>query len=101
VQVELERAAAALAAAREVALGYQSGILPRTEELLRSTRAGYEAGLTSFLEVLEAQRVARQTQAEYQAALFEAIRARIALDRALGVVPGLTTETRRHGENGR
>jgi len=70
-------------------VNYEQTVLPRTEELVRATRTGYESGLTSFLEVLEAQRVARQTQAEYQAALFSAVRARIALDQAVGVVPGL------------
>jgi cobalt-zinc-cadmium efflux system outer membrane protein len=87
--VEVERAAAELSASREVALNYQQTILPRSQELLQATRAGFETGLSSFLEVLEAQRVARQTQTEYQSALFDAVRARIALDRALGAVPGL------------
>lgn len=87
--MEIERAAAELAAAREVALGYQATVLPRTQELLQATRAGFDSGLTSFLEVLEAQRLARLTQTEYLNALFEATRARIALDRALGAVPGL------------
>ena len=87
--IELERAAAELAATREVALNYQTTILPRTQELLRATRAGFDTGLTSFLEVLETQRVVRQAQTEYLNALFEANRARIALDQALGVVPGL------------
>jgi cobalt-zinc-cadmium efflux system outer membrane protein len=86
---EIQRAAAELVAAREVALNYQTTILPRTQELLRATRAGFDTGLTSFLEVLEAQRLARQTQTEYLNALFEATRARIALERALGAVPGL------------
>jgi cobalt-zinc-cadmium efflux system outer membrane protein len=89
LNVEIQRAAADLAAAREVALNYQTAILPPTQELLRATRAGFETGLTSFLEVLEAQRVARLTQTEYLNALMESNRARIALDRALGAVPGL------------
>lgn len=88
--IEIQRAAAELSAARGVALSYHTTILPRTQELLRATRAGFDTGLTSFLEVLEAQRLARQTQTEYLNALFEATRARIALDRALGAVPGLT-----------
>jgi outer membrane protein, heavy metal efflux system len=86
--IEVQQAAAELAAAREVALRYQTTILPRSQELLQATRAGFESGLTSFLEVLEAQRVARLTQTEYLTALFQATRARIALDRALGAAPG-------------
>ena len=91
--IEISRAAAELAAAREVALNYQTAILPRTQELLQATRAGFDAGLTSFLEVLEAQRLARLTQTEYLNALFEATRLRIALDRALGAIQGLTLTT--------
>jgi outer membrane protein, heavy metal efflux system len=87
---EIDRAAAELTAAREVALNYEQIILPRSQELLDATRRGFEIGLSSFLDVLEAQRVARQTQTEYLNALFDAERARIALDRALGVVPGFT-----------
>jgi outer membrane protein TolC len=88
-RIEVHQAAAQLIAAREVALHYQTMILPRTQELLRATRAGFDTGLTSFVEVLEAQRVARLTQTEYLTALFDANRARIVLDRALGAVPGL------------
>lgn len=93
VRAELERAAAELAASREVVRGYQSAILPRSRELLQATQRGFELGLSTFLEVLEAQRVVRQTQVEYQSALFEAVRARIALDRAVGRVPGMETRS--------
>jgi outer membrane protein, heavy metal efflux system len=89
IVIEVQQAAAELAAAREATQSYQMTILPRSQELLQATRAGFETGLSSFLEVLEAQRVARLTQTEYLTALFQATRARIALDRALGAVPGL------------
>jgi outer membrane protein TolC len=95
VSIEIEQAAAQLSAAREVALSYETTILPRTRDLLKSTRAGFETGLTSFLEVLEAQRLVRQTQTEYLNAVFDAARARIALDRALGAVPGLSSTPER------
>ncbi|MBM3460339.1 MAG: TolC family protein, partial [Armatimonadetes bacterium] len=84
VESELRRAAAELTAAREVVLNYRTGILPRSEELLTATQRGFEAGLSSFLEVLEAQRVYRTTRAEYGQALFEAVRAGVVLDRLLG-----------------
>jgi cobalt-zinc-cadmium efflux system outer membrane protein len=88
--LEVERAAADLATAREVALNYQRTILPRSQELLKSIRSGFDLGLTSFLEVLEAQRVVRQTQTEYLDSLYEALRAQINLDRALGIAPGVS-----------
>lgn len=92
IGIEVERAAAELRAAREVALSYEATILPQTQDLLRSTRSGFDIGLTSFLEVLEAQRLARTTQTEYLKAVFDAVSARIALDRALGSIPGLAPE---------
>lgn len=92
ISIEVERAAVELAAAREVALNYETTILPQTQEVLRSTRAGFDIGLTSFLDVLEAQRLARTTQTEYLRAVFDAVSARVALDRALGSIPGLTPE---------
>jgi cobalt-zinc-cadmium efflux system outer membrane protein len=85
--IEIARAAAELEAARSVALTYQERILPRSQELLSASERGFEQGLSSYLEVLEAQRVARQTRSEGLVALFEAVRARIALDRALGTLP--------------
>lgn len=94
LRVEVTAAAAELSAARAAVLAYQEQVLPRSRELLRATRAGFEAGLTSFLEVLEAQRLARQTRTEYENTLFEAVRARIALDRALGRMPGLPEQSR-------
>jgi outer membrane protein, heavy metal efflux system len=91
--VEVERGATELMAAREVAVNYQTTILPRSLELLGATQRGFEVGLSTFLEVLEAQRLVRQTQVEYQNALFDAVRARIALDRSVGAVPGLALST--------
>ena len=87
VEVEIERAQADADAAREVALGYQQAILPQTEELLTATRSGFASGLVSFAEVLDAQRVVRQTRTEYLSALYEAVRAAAALDVAVGNLP--------------
>ena len=84
VTLEVERARADLTAAREVALGYQQNILPQTVELLTATRSGFERGLVSFVEVLDAQRVVRQTRTEYLTALYDAVRASAALDLAHG-----------------
>jgi len=98
ISEEVARAAAELTSARKIVLNYQQAILPRTEELLRTSRSGFETGLTSFVDVLDAQRVYRQTQTELQTALFDAIRLQIVLERVLGTVPGLlpvTPETSR------
>jgi cobalt-zinc-cadmium efflux system outer membrane protein len=87
--LEVERAAASLATAREVALNYRETLLPQSQELLKASRSGFDIGLTSFLEVLEAQRVFRLAQTEYLTSLTDALRAQIALEQALGTVPGL------------
>jgi cobalt-zinc-cadmium efflux system outer membrane protein len=93
IAIEVERAYAGTRAANTIVENYQRTILPKTEELLRATRAGFETGLSSFLEVVEAQRAARQTQEEYQSALFAAIRNRVELERATATVPGLPEST--------
>ncbi len=93
ITMEVERAHAEARAANEVVSNYQRTILPQTEDLLRATRIGFETGLSSFLEVLEMQRAARMTQAEYQSALFTAARSRIQLERATAAIPGLTEST--------
>ena len=87
IALEIEGAAATLSAAQKVARNYEQTLLPRTRELHNATRSGFESGLVSFLEVLEALRVLRTVQVERQNALFEALRARLALDAALGLNP--------------
>jgi cobalt-zinc-cadmium efflux system outer membrane protein len=93
--IEVERTTAELSSARAVVLNYQQSILPQSVDLLKAVRSGFESGITSFLEVLEAQRVLRQTQVEYQNALYEATRAMVNLDKAIGVLPG-TLASQRH-----
>lgn len=87
VALDVERAAATLRSTRTAALTYETTVLPRVERLLAATRKGFDDGLTSFIEVLEAQRVARTSHLEYEALLFDALRAGLALDAALGEQP--------------
>jgi outer membrane protein TolC len=63
---------------------YRSGQLDRVKELAELAQTGYEAGLTSYLEVLDAQRTQNEAQAGYYRALADAARARLALERAAG-----------------
>ena len=63
---------------------YRSGQLERVKELAELAQTGYEAGLTSYLEVLDAQRAQNEAQAGYYRALADASRARLALERAAG-----------------
>lgn len=81
---EVTAAVAKLVAARRIATEYGTAIVTRSEEVLRSTRQGYEIGVTSYLGVLEAQRLVSQVRAEYVNALYDAVEAQIELDRATG-----------------
>lgn len=63
---------------------YRSGQLARVDELAELAQTGYEAGLTSYLEVLDAQRAQNEARAGYYRALADAARARLALERAAG-----------------
>jgi cobalt-zinc-cadmium efflux system outer membrane protein len=63
---------------------YRAGQLERVKELAELAQTGYEAGLTSYLEVLDAQRAQYEAQAGYLHAVAEAARARLALERAAG-----------------
>ena len=61
-----------------------TGIVPQTLDLLRKTLLGYQAGASTYLEVLEAQRTTRAVQTEYLQALVGAQTQQIALESALG-----------------
>ncbi len=89
LRIEIEQAVAKLSTAVGIVRNFDTTILPRTEELLSATRAGFEKGLSSFLEVLDAQRISQQIRTDYLASLYDAVRARISLDHALGTIPGL------------
>ena len=74
---ELERAR------REVE-SFRAGRLDQAKELLTMAQFGYERGATSYLELLDAQRVARVEQAEYAKALTTYRLALASLTRAVG-----------------
>lgn len=63
---------------------YRTSLVPQTLDLLRKTQVGYAAGASTYLEVLEAQRAARQIQTEYLQALVGARTGEAALESALG-----------------
>ena len=87
VRQEVEQALARLRAAEEVIKGYQQGILEQARRLLDGSRTGFQAGLTSVVAVLEAQRTYRAVLAEYTNALADYAQARAELERATGAVP--------------
>lgn len=93
VRLELTRAAQDLDARRQVAANYRTQILPQSESLLTASRRGYEQGLSSLLDVIDAQRTARLTRTEYLTALYEAARAQLELRRAAATLAPDLKET--------
>jgi outer membrane protein TolC len=86
VRIEVTRAAQELGPRLRVAANYRTQILPQSQELLDATRRGYEAGLSTLLDVVDAQRTARLTRTEHLNALHDALRADLELRRAAGTL---------------
>ena len=63
---------------------YESGVLPQSELALNSDKAGYEAGRTDFLGLLDSERVYLDAKLGYLKIFTEALKSRADLDRAAG-----------------
>jgi cobalt-zinc-cadmium efflux system outer membrane protein len=63
---------------------FEKGLLKQAQEALRVAQFSFRQGVSSLLEVLDAQRVYRQTQLEYALARFDLSAARAKLERAVG-----------------
>lgn len=70
--------------ALKIAALYESGVLPQSELALNSDRAGYEAGRTDFLGLLDSERVYLDAKLGYLKIFTEALKSRADLDRATG-----------------
>ncbi len=75
---------------REQRAAFEGGLRAAAAESLRIETTLYEEGEVDLLQLLDVRRTARQTEAEYLQALYDAQIARIELERAVGV--GGTTE---------
>lgn len=84
---QVEQALIRLDQQRQTVERFRLGILPLTIDLLRKTQIGYNAGASTYLEVLEAQRTLRQVQTEYLQALVGIRTGEAALESALGATP--------------
>jgi outer membrane protein, heavy metal efflux system len=87
VRQEVEQALARVSAADALLMGYQQGLLDQSRRLLEAARTGFQAGQTSVLAVLEAQRTYRNVQTEYTGALVNRALALAELEHATGAVP--------------
>lgn len=100
VRQEVSQALARLRAAQTVVSDYRAGVLDQARRLVEASRTGFQAGATSVLSVLEAQRTYRSVQTDYLNALVNLALARVELERATGAVsaallPTLTPDTGR------
>ncbi len=68
----------------EVALLYRTTVLPQAEQGVAAARAGYRAGKTSFLDLIEADRAWRGFQLEYHRALVDREQRLAELEQVIG-----------------
>ena len=66
---------------------YENGLLKQAQEALRIAQVSFKYGETSLLEVLDAQRVMRETQLEYTRAKYDLAVARTELERLTSTFP--------------
>jgi cobalt-zinc-cadmium efflux system outer membrane protein len=83
-RLEVETAFATFERARGAVESFEKGRLQAAKELLDMEQIGYERGASSFLELLDAQQVYRNEQADYARSLAALNIARVALERAVG-----------------
>ena len=89
IALDVDAATRHVTAAREVANSYEAGIVPKAEHMVKAMQAGLESGLTSFLEVLEAQRTLSQLRREASEALRSLHLAEVRLRTVTAHMPGL------------
>lgn len=87
--LELDIARGELDSAQAAAKGYSDDLLPKGRSLVVRLRSAFEAGLTSFLDVLEAQRAMSQLRAEAAVARRDLSRAEVRYLAAAALIPGL------------
>ena len=84
IGAQVESALVRLNQQRATVERYRTSLVPQSLDLLRKTQIGYAQGASTFLEVLDAQRAARQTQTEYLQALVGVNTSETALQAAFG-----------------
>ena len=88
-ELERDTAAKALSSAKSVSNSFEAGILPKAQEMLVSMRQGYETGLISLLEVLEAQQTLQRLRRESADASHKLRLAETRYLKATGLLPGI------------
>ncbi len=89
IALDIQTALQNLTAARQVAQSYETGIVPKAQQMVKAMQSGLESGLTSFLEVLEAQKALAQLTREASDAKRNLRLAEVRFLTAAASLPGL------------
>ncbi len=84
IRIELSKALEEREARAQVAESYRSQILPEAKLVVEATQKGFETGVSTLLDVLDAQRTLRLVTSEALRAQFDALSADLELRRAAG-----------------
>ncbi|MBV6457321.1 MAG: hypothetical protein HONBIEJF_00429 [Fimbriimonadaceae bacterium] len=89
IALDIQTARQNLTSAREVAQSYETGIVPKAQQMVKAMQSGLESGLTSFLELLEAQKTLAQLTREASDAKRNLRLAEVRFLTAAASLPGL------------
>ena len=89
VRVDVEQAYQRLLDVHHAIRLFQDRLLPAAHDRIEAARAGFEAGRTTFLTVIDAEKNQRTVTLRYQELLADLYRRQAQLDRAVGRLPGL------------
>jgi outer membrane protein TolC len=84
VSLDVESALREVSRTEALIKEYEQGVVSQAEQLARMAQKGFEAGASSYLEVLEAQRTLKAVRTEYYAALADHQKAIAQLEWATG-----------------
>jgi cobalt-zinc-cadmium efflux system outer membrane protein len=84
VLLQVATAFAHVQQARDLVVRYERDIVPRTERLTETIQKGFNAGASTHLDVLDAQRTLRSVQTEYRQSIADYAKALAELERATG-----------------
>ena len=84
VLFEIKDVLAKIDAAEKLITLYRTTVIPQAQQTLESARAGYQAGKTEFLALLDAQRAIKDFQLDYYKALTAFEQRKAELERAVG-----------------
>ncbi|HSN81999.1 MAG TPA: TolC family protein [Polyangiales bacterium] len=92
VRVEVDQARQRMLEARHVVRLYQERLIPAARAQIDAAEFGYETGRNSFQALIDAERSLRTLEIQYEDSLADLGQRAAELDRARGIVPGISAE---------